>query len=117
MLKFGSSGDRGGSKSGTLTPLLFLGIFYPWLRASSTVADSSKKKIKRVSRYYCCAKVIMNVEKFPSFEDLPLSEGDPPYSAWGLWKEPQLGSLNHLDEEKVLEAAKEIRTGTRIGLK
>lgn len=23
--------------------------------------------------------------KYPQFEDLPLREGDPPYSSWGLW--------------------------------
>ncbi|KIX03851.1 uncharacterized protein Z518_07404 [Rhinocladiella mackenziei CBS 650.93] len=59
----------------------------------------------------------MNVDEPPRFEDLPLSEAGPPYSAWGLWKEPQRGSLNYLNEERVLKAVKEeITNGTRICL-
>jgi hypothetical protein len=54
----------------------------------------------------------------PAFEDLPLNKDDPPYSAWGLWKDPSLGALNHLTDEVVLRSAKEeIQTGIRVGLK
>lgn len=55
----------------------------------------------------------------PALSDLPLREGDPPNSAWGLWKDtPELGALNHLTDEVVLEAVKsEIKTGERVGLK
>ena len=54
----------------------------------------------------------------PALEDLPLRAGDPPFSAWGLWENDQLGSLNYLSDEVVLSAAKdEIRTGRRVGLK
>lgn len=57
-------------------------------------------------------------DKVPSFSQLPLREGDPPNSAWGLWGDKShLGALNWLDDAKVLEAVKEIRDGQRIGLK
>lgn len=53
----------------------------------------------------------------PGFKDLPLREGDPPWSAWGLYgPDDQLGTLNLLTPDVVVEAAKEIRTGSRIGL-
>ncbi|KAJ5669898.1 uncharacterized protein N7477_005261 [Penicillium maclennaniae] len=43
--------------------------------------------------------------------------GDPPHSAWGLWEDNHLGSLNYLSDEKLLETAKnEIKTGERISL-
>lgn len=57
----------------------------------------------------------------PSLDQLPLREGDPPNSAWGLWgdgPDSALGSLNYLGEELVLKTAREeIRTGERVGLK
>jgi hypothetical protein len=53
----------------------------------------------------------------PLFEELPLREGDPPWSAWGLYgPDDQLGTLNLLTPEVVVEAGREIRTGQRIGL-
>jgi hypothetical protein len=56
-------------------------------------------------------------KKIPAFSGLPLGEGNPPNSAWGLWGEKSdLGTLNWLDEANVLEAVKEIRTGQRVGL-
>lgn len=31
---------------------------------------------------------------YPAFADLPLRQGDPPLSAWGLWgEEDELGTL------------------------
>lgn len=57
----------------------------------------------------------------PSFDELPLREGDPPNSAWGLWgdgSDSALGSLNYLTDELVLKTIKEeVKTGERIGLK
>ncbi|KAI7977909.1 hypothetical protein EIK77_009449 [Talaromyces pinophilus] len=32
----------------------------------------------------------MNYPNVPRFDELPLREGDPPLSAWGLWKDPAL---------------------------
>lgn len=53
----------------------------------------------------------------PSFDELPLNKGDPPFSAWNLYgKTDELGTLNLLTPEVVAEAAKEIKTGTRVGL-
>ncbi|KAH4089129.1 hypothetical protein HBH70_026490 [Parastagonospora nodorum] len=55
--------------------------------------------------------------KRPSFEQLPLHPDDPPFSAWGLYgPEDNLGTLNMIVPETVVEAAKEIKTGVRIGL-
>lgn len=54
----------------------------------------------------------------PAFGDLPLREGDPPYSAWGLWGEDDnIGTLNWLSKEAVKDAATEIREGIRFSLK
>ena len=72
----------------------------------------------------------------PAFNDLPLREGDPPYSAWGLWGEnDNIGALvyiqstsfigecllilyqNWLSQEVVKDAAAEIREGLRFSLK
>jgi hypothetical protein len=56
---------------------------------------------------------------FPSLNDLPLHEEDPPHSAWGLWDgaESALGSLNYLTDELVLKTMKEeVKTGQRVGL-
>ncbi|KAL2841976.1 putative cyclase-domain-containing protein [Aspergillus pseudodeflectus] len=55
--------------------------------------------------------------KLPSFDQLPLNEGDPPYSAWGLWGEDSaLGSLNYLTDEVVAKAVQEVKTGERVAL-
>lgn len=54
----------------------------------------------------------------PALDDLPLRKGDPPFSAWGLWENTQLGSLNYLSDDVVKAAAREeIQTGARVGLK
>ncbi|KAL3481296.1 putative cyclase-domain-containing protein [Aspergillus californicus] len=54
-------------------------------------------------------------QPIPDFNDLPLRAGDPPHSAWGLWKNPALGALNHLTDDVVLRAVQEeIRTGERV---
>lgn len=59
----------------------------------------------------------MAMKQRPSFDSLPLKAGDPPFSAWGLYgPDDQLGTLNLLTPEIVTEAAKEIKTGIRIGL-
>lgn len=51
----------------------------------------------------------------PTFSELPLRRGDPPYSAWGLYGEDdQLGALNRLTDELVKKSAREeIRSGVR----
>jgi hypothetical protein len=56
---------------------------------------------------------------YPKFEDLPANRTGPRGNAWGLWgPEDQLGTLNHLNSERVRAAAQEeIRTGDRVSLK
>lgn len=52
-----------------------------------------------------------------SFESLPLDPTGPRGNAWGRFgKDDQLGTLNLLTPERVVEAAKEIQTGVRISL-
>lgn len=54
---------------------------------------------------------------YPEFAELPLDPSHPPYSAWGLWgQDDELGTLNHLTPERVVAAAKEVKTGARFGL-
>lgn len=57
----------------------------------------------------------LNENGIPSFDDLPLREGDPHHSAWGLYGDnDELGTLNRLTDERVAAAAKnEIQKGTR----
>lgn len=60
----------------------------------------------------------VNSNGIPDFDDLPLREGDPHHSAWGLYGErDELGTLNRLTDERVAAAARrEIRTGRRVSL-
>jgi hypothetical protein len=54
---------------------------------------------------------------FPRFTDLPFQQQNPPYASWGLWgTSDQLGCLNHLTPERVINASREIKTGISIGL-
>lgn len=54
---------------------------------------------------------------YPKFSELPLASSNPPHSAWGLWgQEDELGTLNQLTSERTVQAAKEIKTGVRVGL-
>lgn len=51
----------------------------------------------------------------PTFEEI--EKRSPPYSAWDLWENPQLGALNYLIDALVLRSAKEeIQHGVRVGL-
>lgn len=55
----------------------------------------------------------------PQFSELPLDKNGPHGNAWGLWgPDDQLGTLNHLTDAVVAQAAAEnIRTGQRVSLK
>jgi hypothetical protein len=58
----------------------------------------------------------LNDNGIPSFDDLPLRQGDPKWSAWGLYGDKdELGMLNRLTNERVAAAAREITTGVRYG--
>lgn len=53
-----------------------------------------------------------------TFDELPLNEGDPPYSAWGLFgKDDELGRINIITPEVTKRASSEVMTGEAIGLK
>ncbi|KAK4938716.1 hypothetical protein LTR10_020899 [Elasticomyces elasticus] len=53
----------------------------------------------------------------PPFSALPLREGDPPYSAWGLYgPDDELGTLNLLTQDRILNAIKDVSTGESVGL-
>ncbi len=53
----------------------------------------------------------------PRFEDLPLREGDPKGSAWGLWgDEDELGTLNLLTPDIVARALAGTRSGVVVPL-
>lgn len=60
----------------------------------------------------------LNENGIPSFDDLPLREGDPHHSAWGLYGDKdELGTLNRLTDERVAAAARaEIKKGIRVSL-
>jgi hypothetical protein len=59
---------------------------------------------------------LLNENGIPRFEDLPVGKNDPHHSAWGLYgKDDELGTLNRLTNERVVEAArKEIQSGERF---
>jgi len=62
-------------------------------------------------------EIVQSQKQRPPFASLPLGKNDPPFSAWGLYgSTDELGALNLLTPECVVEATKEVRTGTRIGL-
>jgi kynurenine formamidase len=59
------------------------------------------------------------VTALPSFDDLPVTPGAPPHSSWGLWGDvgtDPLGCLNLLTPERVVRAARSIRSGRTFGL-
>lgn len=54
----------------------------------------------------------------PRFDDLPLRQGDPKGSAWGLWgDDDERGTLNLISNEVVRAASKESIHGIAINLK
>lgn len=63
----------------------------------------------------------MHALELPNFKDLPIIKGTSLRSSWGLFdkngERDQLGCLNLLTPDVVLDATKEIRTGIRVSLK
>jgi hypothetical protein len=56
-------------------------------------------------------------EQLPSYDDLPVREGAPEGSSWGVWGDHDVfGALNLLTPERVLAAARSIRTGRAFSL-
>ena len=61
----------------------------------------------------------MAFQKHTHFDELPLDKNGPRGNAWGLWgPDDQLGTLNHLNDDAISQAAREnIKTGSRLSLK
>lgn len=54
----------------------------------------------------------VDLDKLPKFSELPVKKGAPPDSSWGLFGDnDDLGCLNFLTEDGVIEAARLIRKG------
>ncbi len=54
----------------------------------------------------------MNFDRLPKFDELPIKEGAPPDSNWGVFGEDdQIGCLNFLTPESIVEAARLVRKG------
>jgi kynurenine formamidase len=53
----------------------------------------------------------------PTYDQLPVKDGAPPHSTWGLWgDDDELGCLNLLTQERTAAAAKLVRTGEAFPL-
>ncbi|MDQ1430825.1 MAG: hypothetical protein QOF40_1427 [Actinomycetota bacterium] len=60
---------------------------------------------------------VMDDPALPGHADLPVREGLPPGSSWGVWGDHDVfGTLNLLAPERVVAAASAIRTGRTYGL-
>lgn len=63
----------------------------------------------------------MTQNELPTYSEIPPVKGMPHGCAWGIWDKDgvtdQVGSLNLLTPENVLEARKEIQTGVSVSLK
>jgi hypothetical protein len=59
----------------------------------------------------------MDPTLLPAYAELPVRSDLPPGSSWGVWSDhDMLGTLNLLSPERVLAAARSIRTGRTFGL-
>ena len=54
-------------------------------------------------------------DELPSYESLPVAEGAPPGSSWGLW-DPRFGALDLLTPERVLAGVRSVRKGVVFSL-
>jgi hypothetical protein len=60
---------------------------------------------------------MLAISKIPRLDELPLQDGDPPFSAWGMWVDVDHGSLNYLTKQNVVNTARnEIQVGERVSL-
>jgi hypothetical protein len=59
----------------------------------------------------------MDRDPLPAYSELPVGGDRPPGSSWGVWGDHDVfGTLNLLTPERVLAAARSIRTGRTYGL-
>jgi len=57
------------------------------------------------------------INKLPSFDELPVTPGAPPQSAWGLWgTHDEKGTINLLTPERVLNGSRLVRKGQVFAL-
>jgi kynurenine formamidase len=57
------------------------------------------------------------ITSLPGYDELPVAEGAPPHSAWGLWgADDQLGALNLLGGKRLVEASRLVRKGAMFPL-
>lgn len=57
------------------------------------------------------------MDRLPSYDELPVTPGSPPGSAWGLWgPDDRLGCLNLLTEERARRGAGLVRRGAVFAL-
>jgi kynurenine formamidase len=55
---------------------------------------------------------VSDIENLPSYRELPVTEGAPPGSSWGLWgSDDQLGTLNLLTDARTRRAAATAQRG------
>lgn len=53
----------------------------------------------------------LNLNDIPTFDKLPVRQGAPPESSWGVFEDEALGCLNFLTPAGVVEAARLVQTG------
>lgn len=83
-----------------------------WLSGNET-----PRRLKPIIEYYSPEETKMSIQR-PKFDDLSLRQGDPKFSAWGLWgNDDELGTLNLITEDVRKAAALEVKLGKAISLK
>ena len=53
----------------------------------------------------------LDLNKIPTFDQLPVKKGAPPESSWGVFEDEALGCLNFLTPAGVVEAARLVQSG------
>ena len=58
----------------------------------------------------------VDFSKIPRFSELPIKKGAPPDSSWGVFgDDDELGCLNFLTPEGIVDAARLVRKGSVLG--
>jgi hypothetical protein len=86
--------------------------------------NDQEKNSKQLFHYFAhisrsTKTLSMASQSHPDFDELPLDKKGPRGNAWGRWgPDDQLGTLNHLNDQVVSQAAREnIKIGSRLSLK
>lgn len=79
--------------------------------------NDTPRTLKPTIKHYSPEEANMSIPR-PKFGDLPLRQGDPKWSAWGLWgHHDELGTLNLITEDVRKAATLEVKLGKAINLK